>query len=198
MPDTVQQAARLTQQALTRIPRVREVTTAPARAGAPEGGWEKPVGVAIPARLRSLRMKLKKHSPKGKPRPRGFRVGGKFYTYRKPYTPGGLKASWLDKTTVRLSKNSILIENPLPYARFQDKGGWIKSFRAKPGKMLMYMFKGRVFHKTGGGVYVKKHKGFVKKAIQEWRERWNKDPIVKYALPDRVQWAPWRGVKVTG
>ena len=158
------------------------------RAG--RAGFEKPVGAALRLRLNRLRRELKAASPKGKPRPRGYRVGGKFYTYRKPYIPGKLKSSWDNPATVQLapSGKSIIIRNDLPYARAQDKGASIPTRYPKKGKFLMFPGGGKFFHKKAKGFRLR-GQSYVQDAVQNWARKWGYE--------DNVRWAPYRGVRLT-
>jgi len=155
-----------------------------------KSGYEKPVGAALRLRLSRLRREIKNASPQGKARPSGYRVGNKFYTYRKAYTPGKLKSSWDNPNTVQLNRTgkSILVRNDLPYARAQDKGANIPERRAKPGKFLMFPGGGKFFHKKAKGFRLR-GQHYIKQGVENWRRKWNYE--------ENVRWAPYRGLKVT-
>ena len=155
-----------------------------------KSGYEKPVGAALRLRLSRLRREIKKASPVGKARPSGYRVGNKFYRYRKSYTPGKLKSSWDNPNSVQLSRSgkSILVRNDLPYARAQDKGANIPERRAKPGKFLMFPGGGKFFHRKAKAFRLPGQK-YIKRGVDSWRKRWNYE--------ENVRWAPYRGIKVT-
>lgn len=155
-----------------------------------KAGFEKPVGAVVRLRLNRLRSALKQYSPQGRPRQKGFTVNGKRYTYKTDYTPGKLKKSWDDPNTVRLapSGKTIIIDNPLPYARAQDKGANIPTrYPKKPGGFLMFRFHGKIFHKQARGFKLK-GQNFVKKAVDSWKSQFDDAP--------NVRWAPYRGVRV--
>ena len=156
-------------------------------------GFEKPVGAVVRLRLNRLRAALRDESPVGKKRQKSFTIGGKTYRYRKPPPPPGrLKKSWSNPNTVKLSASgkTIIITNPLPYARAQDQGANIPERVAKPGKFLMFRGRTSVFHKRAAGFRLRASnsgKGYVKPAVEKWKKGFKGAP--------NVRWAPFRGVR---
>lgn len=201
MSEAVEQAARLTQRILSRMEsfRVPESLspTALRQTGqvqrGKEAGFTRPVGAAVRLRLNRLRRIIKEESPIGKPRPRGYTVGGKRYTYRKPYRPGSLKRSWDLPGTVVLSASgkTIQIRNPLPHAKAQDKGARIPERRPRrsrgKGAMLMFPAGGRFFHRRAKAFKLK-GQDYVRRAVEIWRKRWGYE--------ENVRWSSQRGVRV--
>jgi len=91
------------------------------------------VEISTTDRARELRGLLAKHSP---------------------VDTGALRASWSDPGTVRLkSDGTVILDNPLPYARIQDTGGYIPPYECPPGKVMVAEIGGET-------VFFTKRKGF--------------------------------------
>jgi hypothetical protein len=153
-------------------------------------GFQQPVGRVMRLRLDRLRATLKKNSPVGKPRPSGYRVGKRFYSYRKPYTPGTLRDSWDNKDTVRLSKSgkTVLIVNDLPQAHTTSKGARPHIIRAKRAKFLMFKKGGKVRFKESVNHPGNEGTNWIRKSIREWASKFEDAP--------RTRFEPYRGIKL--
>lgn len=152
--------------------------------------WDKPLKIVTEYDLKSLRGLLASKAPIGKPRPKGFTVRGKRYTYRNPPpAPGQLRKSFYRKGAVTLSRDGkrVLIESDVPYARAVDKGH--RAFTVRPVRAEYLMFKagGKVVFTKKARIPRTSGKKFVKAAANEWRKRRGIKPAI------RIRWKPYKG-----
>jgi len=106
-----------------------------------------------------------------------------------PVDTGALRASWSDPSTVSIKDDgTVIIDNPLPYARIQDVGGYIPPYdivEAKgPGHVMVANIGGQTvfFTKRRGFELPGQH--YVLDALNEYAS----EPKNLLGPPLKVQW----------